>query len=158
MVRGNCFSLKAAFLSPLSLLPWFWLLYKANLEGLVISNGRYTHFFHLCNACSVVQRMQYYFWQLNCGRKLPCVFFSHPTQRDLVIVLEIKRDFFKAWLLLCLLEEKSSHIALGGRDIVRCCLYLPFSQAIDVCFWWPVVTNSLETQTIFKEENCMVFT
>ena len=58
--------------------------------------------------------------------KLPCVFFSHPTQRDLVIVLEIERDFFKAWLLLRLFEEKSSHIVFRGQDIIRYCLYLHF--------------------------------
>lgn len=54
-----------------------------------------------------------------------CV-FSHPAQRDIVIVLEIERDFFKAWLLLCLFEEKSSHFVFRGQDIIRCCLYLRF--------------------------------
>jgi len=54
------------------------------------------------------------------------VFFSHPTQRDLVIVLEIERDFFKVWLLLRLFEEKSSHVAFRGQDIIRYCLCLRF--------------------------------
>lgn len=160
VVHGKFLSLKAAFLSPLSLLLWVWLFCKANLErALSFQTEIHTHSFsfHLCNTGSVVQRMQYYFWQQNCGRKLPCVFLSHPTQRDLVIVLEIERGFFfKAWLLLSLLEEKSSHVVFRGQDIIRYCLYL-FSQALGVCFWWPVVTNSLETQTIFEEENCMVF-
>lgn len=62
------------------------------------------------------------------------MFLSHPTQRDLVIVLEIERGFFfKAWLLLSLLEEKSSHVVFRGQDIIRYCLYL-FSQALGVCF------------------------
>lgn len=52
--------------------------------------------------------------------------FSHPTQRDLVIVLESKRDFFEARLLLHLSEEKSSHVVFRGQDIIRYCLYLHF--------------------------------
>lgn len=97
VVHGKFISLKAAFLSPLSLLLWFWLFCKANLErALSFQTEIHTHSFsfHLCNAGSVVQRMQYYFWQQNCGRKWPCVFLSHPTQRNLVIVLEIESVFF----------------------------------------------------------------
>lgn len=58
--------------------------------------------------------------------------FSHPTQRDLVIVLEMERNFFKAWLLLRLFEEKSSHIVFRGQEIIRCCLYLRFLN-LQIC-------------------------
>lgn len=61
------------------------------------------------------------------------MFLSRPTQRDLVIVLEIERlffFFFKAWLLLSLLEEKSSHVVFRGQDIIRYCMYLCFLK-----FW-----------------------
>lgn len=160
VVRGKFISLKAAFLSPLSLLLWVWVFCKANLErALSFQTEIHTHSFsfHLCNTGSVVQRMQYYFWQQNCGRKWPYVFLSHPTQRDLVIVLEIERDFFLRlgcyWVFW---KRKAPMWCLEDRNYQILSVSL-FSQALGVCFWWPVVTNSLETQIIFEEENCMVF-
>lgn len=57
---------------------------------------------------------------------------SHPTQRDLVIVLEIEREvflnyvFFRLGCYCIFLRIKSSHIVFRGQDIIRYRLYLCF--------------------------------
>jgi len=69
-------------------------------------------------------------------------------------MLGSQRAFLKAWLLLHLCEEKSCHVVLRGQDFIGHWLYLHTWLCVSDDL---ATTDPLETQTVFKEENCMVF-
>lgn len=109
VVRGKFISLKAAFLSPLSLLVWFWFFCKANLErALSFQTGTHTHTLSLSTCatravlykgCSITSD-----YRTVVENDHVCFFPPHP-KRFSHSVGNWKRFFFKDWMLLSLLEE-----------------------------------------------------